>query len=138
MEFDPKLLYPMGHSKIFTPLHDAIIKAEYKRHGEAAFETLSLQWNFSTTRIKNRYEGYLKPASNEPWTDEDDARLLKVAAQFNRQWGNVRLSFPKRTNVELRNRYIFLQRKPKDDQPLIFKLCMDDTIFEDFLNTFIF
>ena len=101
----------MGYSRVFTPDIDEVIMKEYRLNGEASFDILAERWDFPRFRIKNRYEGYLRPASKRPWTDEEDFRLLKVALEFKRQWNLVRLRFPDRNNIELRNRFEHLNNK---------------------------
>jgi hypothetical protein len=76
-------------------------------------------WNFISSFMKNRnprqckerWELFLSPhIDHREWTKEEDDLLIFKRMQLGTQWVLITLSFPRRTEVSVRNRWKYLQK----------------------------
>ena len=71
--------------------------------------------NFRTRNARQcqeRWEYYLSPeVNNGPWSAEEDQLLYQKYAEYGSQWKIISAFFKGRTNTNVKNRYLFLQRK---------------------------
>ena len=64
----------------------------------------------SASSLRQRYETKLNPnLSNEPFTKEEDDMLIQKVSEYNTQWKEINVFFPKRSPISLRNRYRMLE-----------------------------
>jgi hypothetical protein len=65
----------------------------------------------SVRQCRERWLNYLCPSvRNGPWTEEDDALLLKKYAEFGSKWKDLTQFFQGRTEINIKNRYRTLAR----------------------------
>ena len=72
----------------FSREEDLKLKELVKKYGEHAWEEVSFRMNGRNVRqCKDRWMYYLSPkVSNEPWTDEEDARLMNLVDLMGHRW----------------------------------------------------
>ena len=102
----------MGNNTLFKGDRDSRLKYDVEKRGPEVYKEFAFIWGIPVEKLRNRYEGFLRRPSNLPWKVEDDVLLVKIADENKRDWNLVRRYFPQRLNVELRNRFLFLQRYP--------------------------
>lgn len=76
--------------------------------------------NRNPRQCQERWEYYLSPdVNNGPWTAEEDALLYQKYAEYGSQWKVISSFFKGRTNTNVKNRFLYLERKksapPKAD-----------------------
>lgn len=93
---------------------------EDKRIRELVSQMGDSNWNLiaehmcgrSARQCRERWRNYLAPnVKNIPWTDEDDEELLDLVNKYGPQWAKIASSFMFRTDTNVKNRWILLQRK---------------------------
>ena len=63
-------------------------------------------------QCKERWLCYLNPTINrELWTQEEVDKLIKMEEMFPNRWAHIVTCFPNSTALNVRNKFIFLQRK---------------------------
>ena len=73
--------------------------------------------NRSVRQCKERWEKYLSPSvNNGPWSKEDDALLLKKYEEFGSRWSTIATFFTGRSNTNVKNRWLMLDREKKRNQ----------------------
>ena len=79
----------------------------------------NLNWNQVASFFKNRnqrqcqerWEYYLRPdVNNGPWTPEEDELLLQKYNEYGSHWKVISKFFKGRTNTNVKNRYLALNR----------------------------
>lgn len=71
----------------------------------------------SARQCRERWKNYLNPEiSNEPWTPEEDQILLDKYKEFGKKWSQIAKFFNKRTDINVKNRFHFLERQEKRSQ----------------------
>jgi hypothetical protein len=65
----------------------------------------------SIRQCRDRYWGYLSDTLNKsPWTREEDERLMQRQQEMGPKWKTMRVFFPGRTEISIRNRFNKLMR----------------------------
>lgn len=97
----------------FTADEDKIIVDLVAANGEKSWKLISSKLANRTSRqCRERWRNYLSPFSqNLPWTEEEDKTLLNLHSDLGSQWANIAKHFTKRTDVNVKNRWVLLQRK---------------------------
>jgi hypothetical protein len=68
--------------------------------------------NRTIRQIRERYKNYLqKDVDLSPFTKEEDYKLIQLVAEKGNRWTEISNSFPRRTDVKLKNRYALLKRR---------------------------
>ena len=63
-------------------------------------------------QCRDRYKNYLAPnISHQPWTQEEDNKLEFLVSSFGKKWRLLSRDFVGRTDINLKSRYSFLQRR---------------------------
>lgn len=64
---------------------------------------------------RERYQQYLAPGlDTSPWTQQEDEKLLKLYRSHGRNWAVLKLQFPQRPFVSIRNRILYVIRHQKE------------------------
>lgn len=68
-------------------------------------------------QCKERWGTYLSPSlNNGPYTEQEDALLLRKYEELGAKWVKIAKFFEGRTDTSVKNRFIVLQRKKKSAQ----------------------
>jgi hypothetical protein len=63
-------------------------------------------------QCRDRWLNYLSPdVGNGPWTSEDDQLLMRRYEEFGPAWRHIATFFDHRTEINVKNRWMLLQRK---------------------------
>lgn len=117
------------------------------KYGTDNWELIS-QW-IGTKNVRqchDRWFYYLSPEINKnPWTEEEDQRLIQLSNQYGRRWVQIAKHFEGRTDTQIKNRMKVLQRRivneqvietpnpiQKQDIPAV--LFANDHIIDDLFN----
>ena len=99
----------------FTPQEDYLLLQLVQKHGAYNWKYIASQIpNRNSRQCRERYRNYLNPSINHtPWTSEEDQQLKDLILKYGPQWSLIAKSFPNRTDVFLKNRWVNIQRKDK-------------------------
>ncbi|OHT13481.1 Myb-like DNA-binding domain containing protein [Tritrichomonas foetus] len=95
----------------FTLDEDNLLKELVAENGENWSVVASKMPGRNVRQVKERYLNYLSPTiKHGDWTYEED-HLLVLLVFFKRQhWSSLKKSFPRRSDVAIRNRFLFIHR----------------------------
>lgn len=99
--------------RTFTKLDDKTLKELVAIHGEKSWSVIARKMpGMNQRQVADRWITYLSPAINhDPWTSEDDEKLLSDYASFGSRWTMIAQQFHGRTNAQVKNRVQMLQRR---------------------------
>lgn len=98
--------------KKFSPEEDKILLELYKRYGEDWGRITQFMPDRTIRQVMERWKYYLDPAINaEPFTAEEDKRLIEYQTQFGNKWTKMLIYFQNRTANQLKNRWLVISRK---------------------------
>lgn len=99
----------------FTPEEDILLRQLVSQFGENNWNRIAeLMPHRNMRQCKERWTNYLSPkVSNDPWTEEEDALLVQKYKEHGAKWVRIALSFPKRTDSNVKNRWLVLSRRSK-------------------------
>ena len=105
-------------NKKFSSEEDAKLRQLVKQYGQNAWEEVSTRMNGRNIRqCKDRWFYYLSPkVKSDPWTEEDDAKLIKLVSELNGKWVMIARRFKGRNDTQIKNRWNTL--KKLQDQPM--------------------
>ena len=89
---------------------DAKLTLLVNQMGEANWKRIASNMGTRNCRqCRERWKNYLSPnVCRDPWTREEDDLLMDKYREFGSQWSLIAKSFPKRTDVNLKNRWVVL------------------------------
>lgn len=101
--------------KAFTDAEDETLRNLVAIHGEGNWNIIAKTMPGRNPRqVIDRWTTYLSPTINrDPWTLEDDDKLLTEHAALGKRWTLIAKSFPGRTDAQVKNRLQMLQRRQK-------------------------
>ena len=68
----------------------------------------------SVRQVMERWKFYLDPSiNNDPWTPEEDKKLLDYQVEYGNKWTKMLRFFKNRTANQLKNRWLGLERKSR-------------------------
>lgn len=110
----PRNHKPHPKSK-FTREEDDLLRQLVAKHGQNSWSRIAEQMPHRNMRqCKERWINYLSPSvCSAPWTAEEDALLEQKYREFGRKWVRIALSFPNRTDSNVKNRWLVLSRRSK-------------------------
>lgn len=99
----------------FTPAEDEKLKSIVREVGEKSWDIVSKRMGTRNQRqCKERWFNYLSPNVKAlPWTQEDDQKLQQLHNEFGAKWVKIAQFFPSRTDTNIKNRWMVLQRQKK-------------------------
>ena len=97
----------------FTPEEDQMIQDLVKKFGDQNWALIaSMMKGRSTRQCRERYINYLNPTINRsPWTQAEDDLLYEKKAIYGTHWKSIADFFPHRTDINVKNRWLKLQRQ---------------------------
>lgn len=107
------------HPKVkFTPQEDDLLRNLVQQYGEndnwsiiAKKMTISYR---NQRQCKERWLNYLSPSiNNAPFTLEEDEKLEELYSKYGAKWVQIAKYFPSRTDINIRSRWLVLQRRKK-------------------------
>lgn len=112
---------------------------EDKKLTEIILKAKSINWSNIAAKMgtrnarqcQERWEYYLNPnVNNSPWTAEEDALLMEKYSLIGSRWTEIAKFFDRRTNTNVKNRYLALIRSAEKKQasPPQERVCLP-TIF---------
>ena len=138
-------------NKKFSSQEDAKLKQLVKQYGQNAWEEVSTRMNGRNIRqCKDRWFYYLSPkVRSDPWTEEDDAKLIKLVGELNGKWVMIAKRFKGRNDTQIKNRWNTLKKlhsqsivphKPAETSPKTFQpneeTSFEKTLFDLFNRCF--
>lgn len=96
----------------FTVLEDNLIRELVRYHGEKAWKMIAAALTGRSARqCRERWRYYLAPNIQNPeWTVDEDRKLELLAGKHGHQWAKIAGLFERRTDVNVKNRWVLLQR----------------------------
>lgn len=107
------------HPKVkFTPQEDDLLRNLVQEYGENDNWSIIAKKMTITYRnqrqCKERWFNYLSPKiNNTPLTREEDELLEELYAKYGAKWVQIAKFFPSRTDINIRSRWLVLQRRKK-------------------------
>ncbi|OHT03450.1 hypothetical protein TRFO_06697 [Tritrichomonas foetus] len=97
----------------FTPEEDAILCDLVAIHGDNDWNKIAAAMEGRNTRqCRERWRHYLSPeVSTQPFTEAEDALLQEKYNEFGHQWKKIASFFTNRTDITVKNRWLFLNRQ---------------------------
>lgn len=97
----------------FTPEEDQKLLDLVKKYGLFDWESIAEDMNNRTARqCRDRWNYYLNPdVRNNNWTEEEEKLLLKKYAKHGPKWSLISKFFDNRTDVNIKNHFIVMQRR---------------------------
>jgi hypothetical protein len=94
----------------FTAEEDRLLMKGVAEYGEDNWKRTAAKVGTRTCRqCRERWKNYLDPnASQAPWSSEEDFLLREKFNEMGSQWSLIAHYFPARTDVNCRNRWVFL------------------------------
>ncbi|OHT07259.1 hypothetical protein TRFO_24674 [Tritrichomonas foetus] len=102
----------------FTPEEDNLLKQLVNQFGENNWVHIAERMPHRNMRqCKERWQNYLSPkVCHAPWTLEEDTLLEQKFKEYGPKWVRIALSFPNRTDTNVKNRWLVLSRRSKKEQ----------------------
>jgi hypothetical protein len=113
----------------FTPEEDDLLALSVAENGARDWKRIAAKVGTRNSRqCRERWKNYLDPClSQEPWSPAEEELLCTKYRELGSQWSLIAKCFPARTDVNCRNRWVFLttrteqpkriRRKKTQDQP---------------------
>ena len=98
---------------LFNEIEDNKIRQLVKVYGDHAWRIIASEIpNRSPRQCRERWKNYLSPnVVKRPWTDDEDNLLLSLRDEIGKHWSKIAKYFDSRTDINVKNRYMLLQRK---------------------------
>ena len=99
----------------WTPREDNLLRRLVNKTKVPNWNTIAKRFkNRNPRQCKDRWNYYLSPnVNNSAWTAEEDALLYEKYAEFGSKWSAVAKFFQGRTNTNVKNRWLALNRQSK-------------------------
>ena len=96
----------------FTYEEDRMLRKLVKDYGESNWDEIaSFMKGRNKRQCHDRWYYYLSPKiNNQPWTDEEDQRLIKECYNMNGKWVQISKKFKGRTDTQIKNRWNLLKK----------------------------
>ena len=109
---------------IFTKEEDSRLTKAVEKYGEDNWELVSSYVGNRTRRqCSERWRKFLSPTVNlSKWTEEEDKLLIEKFKEIGPKWSQISHFFNNRTDVNIKARFVVLQRKAKKHQEFIEKV----------------
>ena len=109
---------------IFTKEEDSRLTKAVEEYGEDNWELVALYVGNRTKRqCSERWRKFLSPTVNlSKWTEEEDKLLIEKFKEIGPKWSQISHFFNNRTDVNIKARFVVLQRRAKKHQEFIEKV----------------
>lgn len=97
----------------FTQAEDVMLKLLVNQYGDTDWQLISKKMRGRNQRqCKDRWYNYLAPELDfSPWRQKDDKKLEDLFNEHGAKWKLIAHSFPSRTSINVKNRWLVLQRQ---------------------------
>lgn len=97
----------------FTPEDDKKLLALVEKYGLFDWESIANEMDNRTQRqCRDRWNYYLNPdVRNNNWSEKEEKLLLKKYAKYGPKWSLISKFFDNRTDINIKNHYIVMQRR---------------------------
>ena len=111
---DPASPVKHRHNK-WTSIEDERLKYLVQNSKKPNWKLIASRMpNRNSRQCQERWEYYLSPSvNNSPWSHEEDVLLLEKYKEIGSKWSMIAKCFSGRTNTNVKNRYLALQRSKK-------------------------
>jgi hypothetical protein len=102
--------------RCFTPDEDNRLRNLVNQFGSNAWSDISAGMSGRTVRqCRDRWFHYLSRSINQiPWTIDEDAMLIEKIGEFGLKWTQLMTFFPNRTDLDLKQRWLWICRNRRD------------------------
>jgi hypothetical protein len=91
---------------VFTKEEDLVLCNFVEQYGKDWKLISSLMINRNSRQVRDRYHYYLDPSiAKNPWTREEDFRLIELVGKYVRSWKKISESFEGRNEINVKNRW---------------------------------
>ena len=99
--------------KKFTREEDNKLREYVNELGEDKWEEIAnLMGNRNARQCHDRWKYYLSPnVNNEPFTQEEDALLIKLVSKYGGMWVQISKKFKNRSDIQMKNRWNILKKQ---------------------------
>ena len=96
----------------FKPEEDLQLRKLVKQYGVLSWEEIAtLMEGRNARQCRDRWYYYLSPKiNNEPWSAEEDRRLIQICYELNGKWTKIAKRFKGRTDTQIKNRWNTLKK----------------------------
>jgi hypothetical protein len=105
----------------FTSEEDSLLRRLVSQLGDDSWPQIAQGMHHRNARqCKERWTNYLSPSvSNSPWTPQEDRLLEDKIREIGQKWVKIAAFFPRRTDINIKNRYHVLCRRGErgNEQP---------------------
>jgi predicted unusual protein kinase regulating ubiquinone biosynthesis (AarF/ABC1/UbiB family) len=119
------------HSR-FSLEEDQQLKQLVLKYGRNAWYSVAkCMPNRNERQCKERYENYLSPKVNHcSWSQEEDRLLFEKFKEIGPKWTKIAHWFQGRTDIMLKNRYLYLKKQMQENVPDLSALFNEENQFE--------
>jgi len=112
----------------FTQEEDEQLLELVSKYGQDNWSLVASKMNNRNERqVRDRWKNNLCPVVNKnPWTEEEDARLVELYNELGPRWVKIATLFENRTDVSLKSRWLVLKRKEKHTHKSYFRSPIED------------
>jgi hypothetical protein len=138
MEVQERLPRRTNHRwrRIFTPEEDDRLRELVGKHGDCDWDRIASKiYRRDARQCRDRWCNYLSPhVVHSAWSRADDQLLEEKVAEMGRRWISIAPYFPGRTEINVRNRWNYLQKRSSRElerMPGTFEALIDSVIKEE-------
>jgi hypothetical protein len=97
----------------WSPDEDEMLLQVIQDHGPSDWNSIATSLPGRTGKqCRERWISKLSPAyTSEPWTKDEDQLLIRLQSELGNQWSKFRSSFPHRSTISIKNRWISIKRR---------------------------
>jgi hypothetical protein len=109
----PAAVHRVHPRSTFTQAEDAALVDLVRELGDADWDEVAVRLRGRNPRqCRDRWLSYLSPdIGNGPWTTEEEMLLLEEQAKYGTAWKRIAQSFPGRTDINVKSRFLLIQRR---------------------------
>jgi len=99
----------------WTPEEDSVLEGAVNEHGPKNWSKIALLLPGRLGKqCRERWFCYLSPdISLEPWTEEEEEKLIEAHQLYGNQWARIKTFLPGRTDNSIKNHFHILQNRMK-------------------------
>jgi hypothetical protein len=101
----------------FSPEEDELLRRIIAQHGASDWNLIAQHVQTRTARqCRDRWRNYVSPeVVNGNWTPEENQLLISKVNEIGPKWATIARSFPRRTDIGLKNHFIAITGKSTTD-----------------------
>lgn len=104
-----------GKKNTFSDAMDRKLKNLVEIYGTNNWNMISRNFrDKSAQKCKERWKLFLSPSNERiPWSADEDKLLLRLHCELGNKWTTISLSFSRRTQGDIRSRFLKLKRQER-------------------------